>query len=270
MRPDHFAAVNDGGPSRLPSAICAEGGSSTACRARWRFLTTGANLIGAVAAFLASGTAALGQELTIVKLGHYTENRGANEAGILASYQIVVTATVVPSGHPTLVFAEQGGVRQALWHLPMSSAPDTYVYLRRVEPGLTGSWRIVAERGDVKGTPAWTPVLAKPQEVPLVRNVRVTGSGATPRVIWEKPDLTGFDIDRIRVVIRGGKRVYERFLDGLSVSGDLPPSATAFAVPPGALTPGERYIFEVRLEDLEGGELENSSSTYTKPYTVPR
>jgi hypothetical protein len=232
--------------------------------------STGASLVGSLALFLGWGAAALAQELTIVKLEHFTENRGANEAGILSAYQVVVTATVVPSGHPTLVFAEQGGVRQALWHFPTSSGPDRYVHLRRLEPGLRGSWQIVAERGDAKSTAAWTPALAKPQMVPLVQNVRVTDSGPTPRVTWELPDLTGFDIDRIRVVVRGGKRLYERFLDSLHVSGDLPPSATAFSVPAGALTPGERYVFEVRLEDLEGGELANSSSTYSKPYVVPR
>ena len=220
--------------------------------------------------FLASGTASLAEEITIARLGHFTENRGVNEAGILPSYQIVMIATVVPSGHPTRVFAEQGDVGQALWHFPNSSARDLYVYLRRFESALMGFWRIVAERGDAKSTPAWTPVLAKPQEVPLVRNVRVTGSGAEPRVSRGLPDLTGFDVDRIRVAIRGGKRVYERFLGVLYVSGDLPATANAFRIPPGVLAPGERYVFEVMLEDLEGGDLENRSLTYSEPYTVPR
>jgi hypothetical protein len=209
--------------------------------------------------FLALATASLAEEITIARVEHFTENRGVNEAGILPSYQIVVTAVVVPSGHPTRVFAEQGGVRQALWHFPNPSAPNLYIHLRRVEPALMGSWQIFAERGDAKSTSAWTPVLAKPQEVPLVRNVRVTGSGSEPRVSWKLPDLTGFDVDRIRVAIRGGKRVYERFLGALYVSDDLPPTATAFAIPRGVLAPGERYVFEVMLEDLEAGNLENRS-----------
>jgi hypothetical protein len=44
----------------------------------------------------------------------------------------------------------------------------------------------------------------------------------------------------------------------------------AFAIPPGVLTPGERYIFEVMLEDLEDGALENRSQTFSEPYAVSR
>jgi hypothetical protein len=227
-------------------------------------------LVAALSMVFVSSTAPLAQEVRISNLGHFTENRGPNDAGVLAAYQIVVTAAVAPSDFPTRVFAEQAGVRQTMWLLSMSSAPNAYVYLRRFEPGLTGSWRIVAERGEVTAPPAWTPVLAKPQEVPLVRNVRVTARGAEPVVSWELPDLTGLDIDRIRVGIRGGKRLYERFLDTLYVSGDLPPTATAFAIPPGVLASGERYIFQVMLEDLEDGVLENRSVTFSKPYTVSR
>jgi hypothetical protein len=113
-------------------------------------------------------------------------------------------------------------------------------------------------------------VLARPQQVPLLRNVRVTRRGAETRVSWNLPDLTGFDVDRIRVAVRGGRRLYERFLGVLYVSGDLPPDATSFAIPPDVLAAGERYVFEVMLEDLEDGELENRSQTYSEPYTVPR
>lgn len=223
------------------------------------------HLIPAFAVVLASTLTSLAQDVRISPLEHFTEHRGPNEAGVLAAYQIVVIASVTPSDFPTLVFAEQAGIRQAMWSFPMSSAPHTYLYLRRFEPGLMGSWRIVAERGEAKATPAWTPVLAKPQEVPLVRNVQVTGRGTGPLVSWELPDLTGFDIDRIRVGVRGGKRLYERFLDLVYVSGDLPPTATVFSIPPGVLASGERYIFQVMLEDLEGGALENRSVTFSGP-----
>lgn len=238
-------------------------------RDKWTtLLQAGTRLLAALAIVFAFSIASLAEEVRISSLEHFTENRGPNEAGVLAAYQIVVIAGVLPSDFPTLVFAEQAGVRQAMWLFPMSSAPNTYLYLRRFEPGLMGSWRIVAERGEAKATPAWTPVLAKPQEVPLVRNVQVTGRGAEPVVSWELPDLTGFDIDGIRVGVRGGKRLYERFLDLVYVSRDLSPTATAFAIPPGVLASGERYIFQVMLEDLEGGVLENRSVTFSAPYTV--
>lgn len=231
-------------------------------------LAAGTALLAALA--VPAGSAPQIHEMVISDPAQFTEHRGPNEAGVLAAYQIVLTATVAPSGLPTLVGAEQEGVRHALWHYPVSTAPDLYVHLRRVEPGSTGAWRIVAERGEARSGPVWTPVLAKPQEVPLVRALTVTGPGTEPRVTWQLPDLAQFDIDRIRVGVRGGKRLYERFMDQLYSSDDLPPTATAFVIPPGVLAPGERYIVEVRLEDLEGGVLENRSVTFSRPYTASR
>jgi hypothetical protein len=61
-----------------------------------------------------------------------------------------------------------------------------------------------------------------------------------------------------------------RFLDTLHVSGDLPPTATAFRIQAAVLASGERYVFQVMLEDLEGGALENRSSTFSEPYYVSR
>jgi hypothetical protein len=230
----------------------------------------GTALLGALLALVLPGTAPLAQELAIGNLQHYTENRGWNEAGLGPTYQIVVNATVAPSGFPTLVFAEQGGERQPLTHFALPSAPDLYSYWRRFDPAFTGSWRIVAERGNAKAAQASTPVLANPQQLPLARNVRVTGKGATPRLSWQLPDLAGFDVERIRVAVRGGTRIQGRFLSVLHVSGDLTPTATSFRIPAGMLSPGERYVFQVMLEDLEGGQIENRSLTFSDPYTVPR
>ena len=211
-----------------------------------------------------------GAQLTISNLSHYTENRGWNEAGIGPMYQTIVTATVVPSGAHTLVFADNGGVPEPLVHFAQPSTPDLYVLWRRFQTDFSGAWRIRAERGDEKSAPVLSPVLAKPQQVPLMKKVEVKRRGAQTRVSWVLPDLAGFDVDRIRVAIRGGPRVHGRFLSVLYVSGDLPPTATAFTIPPGLLAAGERYVFEVALEDLEGGTLENRSLTYSEPYTVPR
>jgi hypothetical protein len=148
--------------------------SPTGAFAPWIFRDAG--LRGVLIVLLAAANPSLAQEITVARLGHFTENRGWNEAGLSPSYQVVVTATVVPSAHPTVVFAEQNGVRKALAHFPYPSAPDL----------------------------------------------------------------------------------------------DLPPTATAFVIPPAVLAAGERYVLEVMLEDLEGGELQNRSLTYSEPYTVPR
>jgi len=98
------------------------------------FLAVSAGLVVALALGPPLVTAPLAQQLRITELGHFTENRGWNEARLAPTYQTVVTATVIPSGTPTLVLAEQGGVRQSVWHLPMSVAPHVYVYLRHFQP----------------------------------------------------------------------------------------------------------------------------------------
>ena len=214
------------------------------------------------------GIVSAAKDISVTELEQFTENRGWNEAGLSPVYQLLVTATVVPSGYPTLVFVEQRGVRQPLSHFDVPVSPDSYWYSQLFDATLTGSWRIVARRGEAREATAWTPVLVKPQQVPLLQDVRVAGTGTSPRLSWKLPDLTGFDIDRIRIGVRGGKRLLGRFLSLLYISGDLPPTATTFTIPAGVLRRGERYVFQVMLEDLEGGKLENRSLTFSEPYLV--
>jgi len=40
--------------------------------------------------------------------------------------------------------------------------------------------------------------------------------------------------------------------------------------PPGVLAQGERYVFQVMLEDLEDDALENRSMAFSDPYTPAR
>jgi hypothetical protein len=226
---------------------------------------SGAKLLGALGLLVSPCQA---QEIVISEVEQFTENRGWNEAGIGPTYQIVVAANVVPSGFPTLLFLEQGTLREPATHFPQRSTPDLYVYWKRFDPALTGAWRIIAERGDAKGAAAMAPALARPQQVPLALDVRVQALGEVPRLSWKLPDLAGFDIERIRVGIRGGPRVQGRFLSLLYVSEGLPASATTFTIPAGVLAKGERYVFQVMLEDLEGGRLENRSIAFSDPYSV--
>ena len=189
-------------------------------------------------------------------------------------HQVIVTATVSPSGLPTLVFGERDGARLPLTHFPQPGTPDLYVLWQRYEPGPTGPWRIVAERGEAKAAPVSTAALATPQEMPLVSDITVTGQGAQPLLRWKLPDIAGLDVERIRIGVRGGERLHGRFLGLLYASGALPPTATSFRIPAGVLANGERYVFQVMLEDLEGGQLENRSLTFSevyaaKPTTVP-
>jgi hypothetical protein len=224
----------------------------------------------ALAALLAGAHAAQAQAPAISGIEHYTENRGWNEAGLGPVHQIVLGATVEPSGLPTLVFAEQDGAREPMTHFATTGAPHLYAYWRRYDPAAAGARRVSAERGEARAAPAEAPAIARPQQVPLALDVRVAGKGATPLVRWRLPDLAGFDVERIRVAVRGGPRVQGRFLGVLYQSEALPAGATSFRIPAGVLAPGERYVFQVALEDLEDGRLENRSLAFSAPYAVPR
>ena len=217
--------------------------------------------LGLLAALLACAAAAHAQDLSLAKPEQYTENRGWNDAGLGPTWQIVVSATVVPSGFPTLVFVEQNGVREPMTQFPQ----DSYAHWKRFDPAFTGAWRILAERGDAKGASAAVPALLKPRQIPLATDVRASGKGAEPRLSWTLP--AGLDIERIRVGVRGGEKIQGRFLSLLHLSDPLPPTTTAFTVPKGWLKPGERYVFQVMLEDLEDGRLENRSLAFSDPYT---
>lgn len=214
-----------------------------------------------------AASASLAQEPAITETGHYTENRGWNEAGLGPTHQVIVTATVTPSGLPTLVFAQKDGATEPMTHFPQPGAPDTYVLWKRFDPGPAGAWRVTAERGEAKAEALDSAVLRNPQKVPLATNVRVDGQGTRPTLRWALPQLKGFDIERIRVAVRGGTKVHGRFLSQLHVSAPLAPAATSFRVPQGWLEVGERYVFQVMLEDLEEGALENRSLSFSNPYT---
>jgi hypothetical protein len=213
-------------------------------------------------------TSASAQEIKLTGIEQYTENRGWNEAGIGPHFQMIVVARVSPSGYPTLVYAEQDGVRQAFMHFAQPSTPDLYVLFQRVEPRSSAPWRVVAERDGVKSAPVSTRGLARAWEVPLAKDVRVAGRSTMPRVSWALPDLSGRTIGRIRVVVRGEPRVHGRFMSALYASDGLPATATSFTIPQGVLKPGERYVFQVSLEDMEGSEVRNRSMSFSEPYAV--
>lgn len=211
---------------------------------------------------------AFAQELKVTGVEQYTENRGWNEAGIGPHFQMIVVARVTPSGFPTLVYGEQDGVREAFMHFAQPSTPDLYVLFQRVEPRSSAPWRVVAERDGVKSAPVPTQGLARAWEVPLATDVRVAGKGAMPRVSWALPDLGGRAIGRLRVVVRGEPRVHGRFMSALYTSNGLPATTTSITIPQGVLKPGERYVFQVSLEDMEGSEVRNRSMSFSKPYSV--
>ena len=221
----------------------------------------------AVAALALLSFAAFAQPPSIAGVEHFTENRGWNQAGLGPTHQVVITARVVPAGMPTLVFAESGGAREPLTHYPQPDAPDLYVTWKRYEPGAAVAWRLVAERDGVSSAPVDTPALERAQRLPLA-DVRVSGGGTRPTLRWGYPGLEKARVSRIRVGVRGGAVVHGRFLSLLRVFDELPPKATSFRIPAGALVPGERYVFQVMLEDVEDGALRNRSLSFSDPYVA--
>jgi hypothetical protein len=221
----------------------------------------------AVATLALTSLAAFAQAPSIASVDHFTENRGWNQAGLGPMHQVVIAARVVPAGMPTLVFAESGGAREALTHFPQPDEPDLYVMWKRYEPGAAATWRLVAERDGAVSASVDTPALQRAQRLPLA-DVRINGGGTRPTLRWGYSGLEKARASRIRVGVRGGELVHGRFLSLLRVFDALPPSATSFRIPAGALVPGERYVFQVMLEDTEDGALKNRSMSFSDPYVA--
>ena len=127
---------------------------------------------------------------------------------------------------------------------------------------LTGGWNLAV--ADTSGTANGSfAAIADPEFLPLVQNVQISGTGLTPTVSWGLPDLTGFDVDaiRVRAVVAGtGEQIFQ--------SAILPSTTTSFALPSGLLAPQVGYQFRVILDDFAGEGVENRSNTFSEVYTV--
>lgn len=107
------------------------------------------------------------------------------------------------------------------------------------------------------------PLILAPQLLPFASSITVSDASTTPLVTWGLPDLSGFDVDRIRlrVITEEGLQIFQR---------DLAASATSFLMPSGVLDPGIGYFYRVIIEDLELGRIENRSSAFSAiAYRVP-
>jgi hypothetical protein len=108
------------------------------------------------------------------------------------------------------------------------------------------------------------PLIADPELLPFATDVTVSDSSSTPTITWQLPDLTGFDVDRVRL----------RAIDAMSglqiFSTNLAPTATSFTFADGVLETGHSYFYRVILEDLANGLQENRSNAFTATaVTVP-
>lgn len=127
----------------------------------------------------------------------------------------------------------------------------------------TSAWNLAAT--DSSGTSNGVfAAIAAPEFLPLVMNLHVIGNGTTPTIAWDLPDLSGFDVDRIRVRATDAATGVQIFQ-----SGNLSPTATSFLMPGGILLLGNGYEFRVMLDDTESGRLENRSNTFSGVVVIP-
>lgn len=191
--------------------------------------------------------------------------------------------SVVPAGPDTTASAVQAPHNLALFRIPVSLLPGLYNRTLACSPCPTGSWAISATDGIGPAAVGSTNSIPDPQLLPLVLDLHVDGSTLTPTVHWTLPDLSGFDVDNIRVRIWHDDVDVGVFLGAAQVatindlffqSGLLPPDTTQYTVPEGVLEKHRPYIFEVLLQDTETIQgitfTENRSRTFTQvPFEVP-
>jgi hypothetical protein len=128
---------------------------------------------------------------------------------------------------------------------------------------LSGAWNVSVT--DPSGsTDGDFDAIADFELLPLVLNLHVIQGGATPTVAWELPNLSAFDVDRIRVRVTDASNNTAIFQSlGLSAS------TTSYTIPEGILTFGGTYEFRVMIDDFTGNasdpmrSLENRSNTFT-------
>ncbi len=127
---------------------------------------------------------------------------------------------------------------------------------------LTGAWDLAVTdtTGSANGV---FPAIVAPELLPLMGDVQVTPGGLTPTVHWTLPDLTGFDVDGIRLRATVAGTSAQTFQSGL-----LDPATTSFTLPEGVLTAGVEYEFRILLDDIDGNRLENRSQTSSPLYTA--
>lgn len=122
--------------------------------------------------------------------------------------------------------------------------------------GQTNPWSytVTDSSGSVSGL---FPLIAEAEAIPFAQNVLISDAGATPTLSWTLPDLTGFDVDRIRV------RAVETDTGLIVFQAALAANATSYTFNPGVLQFGHTYFYRVMLEDLENGLQENRSNAFS-------
>ena len=208
----------------------------------------------------------------ITFLGYYTDRYAPNSVPNFATAAVgnhaqwdVQLISSDPASAVNVIATRPGGVQ---FNLFFQGSPifSNYLFSRRSVPfseqGLLAfaasspPWGFVAT--DTSGsTSGFFPTIADPELLPFAYDVQASDHGATPTITWSLPNLSGFDVDRVRlraIDAISGSQIFQAFLAA---------GATSFTLPEGVLLAGHSYFYRVILEDLNNGLIENRSNAFS-------
>lgn len=205
----------------------------------------------------------------------FTENFGPNTAGFVSGHRFHLGVTVADGlGVPgNIVSAEAIALtaNQSNYTLPYLNIGSIFegLYETIIDyAGQVGQWRIEVTNQQHETVTGSTNTLNDVHVIPLANNLQVTGSLLAPTITWDpvlfdhdnNAATSNVEVDNYRIRLLNSTT--QQFFRSGIITGH------SFTVAPGLIAPGITYI---RLEavDLDGGTLENRSSTFTQFTAVP-
>lgn len=205
----------------------------------------------------------------------FTENFGPNTAGFASGHKFHLGVTVADdNGVPgNIVSAEATALttNQPNYTLPYLDIGLIFqgLYETVIDyTGQTGQWQIVVTNQQNNTVTGSTNDLNDVHIIPLATNLQPTGSLLAPTITWDpvlfdhdnNATTSNVEVDSYRIRLLNSST--QQFFRSGNITGH------SFTVPLGLIVPGVTYI---RLEaiDLDGGTLENRSSTFTSFTAVP-
>ena len=205
-------------------------------------------------------------------LGYYTDRYAPNSVptfataivGNYAQWDVQLTSSD-PANAVSVIATRPGNIQFNLFFLGSPIFSD-YLFSRRsvpfTEQGLLAfaasspPWGFVAT--DTSGSASgFFPTIQDPELLPFAFDVEASDHGTTPTITWSLPNLSGFDVDRIRlraIDAANGSQIFQT---------NLAAEATSFTLPAGVLLAGHSYYYRVILEDLNNGSPENRSNAFS-------
>lgn len=194
----------------------------------------------------------------------FEDHTGPNPLGLPTGDLMQLGAFITPSGAPTVATATQGSTVVKLNFNPQPIFPSNYEVVLPFDPALTGAWAINATSGTESAGPVLTPEIPIHNFLPLVNNLRVVGTDLTPELMWEWPDIVGFQAYGVRVIdFSTGAHIYQQFK---IIPSPLAGTTGMFEIPAGILASDNSYIFRITLLAITRSPIvaQYRSATYTQ------